>query len=78
MGYYKNLEIALQVEEPDRVPGPRPASTHLAYNYGLTRKTVLEFEKTVKAARRTRDVKRFVFLLGLLLAAAFGIGGLLV
>lgn len=66
MGYYKNLEIALQVEEPDRIPEPKPASSHVAYHYGETRKTILEFEKTIKKAKKVRDVKLLLLASGLL------------
>lgn len=31
MGYFKNELIANQVEEADRMPAPRPASTHVAF-----------------------------------------------
>lgn len=66
MGYYKNLEIALQVEEPDRIPEPKPASSHVAYHYGETRKTILEFEKMIKKAKKARDVKLLLLVTGLL------------
>lgn len=31
MGYYKNMEIAGQVEVPDRVPRPKPAIEHAVF-----------------------------------------------
>jgi hypothetical protein len=30
MGYYKQQAIAAEVEAPDRVPSPRPASSHVS------------------------------------------------
>jgi len=32
MGYYKQQLIAKQVEVGDRVPAPKPASTHIGWN----------------------------------------------
>lgn len=31
MGYFKNEIIANQVEEADRMPAPRPATSHVAF-----------------------------------------------
>lgn len=31
MGYFKNEIIANQVEEADRIPAPRPATSHVAF-----------------------------------------------
>ena len=31
MGYYKNLEVAEQLEVPERVPRPKPAIEHAVF-----------------------------------------------
>jgi hypothetical protein len=75
MGYYKNLEIALQVEEPDRVPAPKPASNHAAFRYWDSRTALVRYEKLVKEARRSEIVERLVLTLTVLLLGAAAVTG---
>lgn len=59
MGYFKQLEIANQVEVGDRIPAPKSATTHAAYP---TRKLYREIEKA------TRDNDRRLCLAKILIA----------
>ena len=38
MGYHKNQLIAEQVEEADRIPAPKPATSHVAFPTRRSRK----------------------------------------
>jgi hypothetical protein len=70
MGYYKNLEVAGQVEEADRVPPPKPASSHVAYTaqpvavsstyltYFPTRRLTRQIEKATARQERCRLLRR--------------------
>ena len=75
MGYYKNQEIALQVEEPDRVPGPKPASNHAAYRYFDSRTALARYEKLVKEAKRSQLIERIVIAATVLLLGAAAVTG---
>lgn len=48
MGYYKQLEIANQVEEADRFPAPLPARDHVALSGGMSRRVLIALEKQGK------------------------------
>jgi hypothetical protein len=62
MGYYKNLEIALQVEEPDRIPAPRPAFTHPAFRYYDSRLVRGRIEKNIRRAKREILIQRVALI----------------
>jgi hypothetical protein len=71
MGYYKNKEIANQVEEPERELPPRPAKTHLAYQYYESRAVRARQEKQMRRAQRadrleTSLVVFFIIVLGVI------------
>jgi hypothetical protein len=70
MGYFKNRIIANQVELGDRIPAPRSAKSHVAYQHGITSRRWLR-----AIEREHRDHHR-----GVALAVGFvalGIGMLL-
>jgi hypothetical protein len=67
MGYYKNIEIATQVEEPDRLPAPVPASQHIAYG---TRKQFREIYNHHRKVARAKQRKEITEISALLLASA--------
>jgi len=46
MGYLKNQLIASQTEVGDRVPAPKPASSHVAFWYHEPRKLVRARERS--------------------------------
>ena len=75
MGYYKNLEIALQVEEPDRIPAPKAAREHLAYQYYNSRKTQLRIERLRNKEQRFETVERIVLVSVVLLVGAIAVTG---
>jgi len=68
MGYFKNQLIADQVELGDRVPAPKPASSHVAYQHGiLSRRFVRNLE------REHRDYHRATVTIAGVLALGAGI-----
>lgn len=76
MGYFKNQLIAEQVEVGDRVPAPKPASSHISLEGALGRRAMRE-------ARRHNGLRwRFVwkrtllaYQVGLVLLALIAIVG---
>lgn len=55
MGYFKNQLIAEQVEVGDRVPAPRPATSHVAFP---TRRQRIEAQRLIREnlEKQTRDL----------------------
>ena len=49
MGYYKNQLIASQVEVGDRIPAPKPATSHVAFP---TRRSRVEAERISREKMR--------------------------
>lgn len=78
MGYYKNIEIESQVEEPDRTPAPKAAREHLAYRYYNSRKTQLGIERLRKKEARFETVEKIVLVSVVLLLGAIAVTGWIV
>lgn len=55
MGYHKNQLIADQIELGDRIPAPKPASSHVA---NLSRKQMTEIRRNVQR-RSKRQAREF-------------------
>lgn len=68
MGYFKNQLIAEQVELGDRVPAPRPAATHVAWNVGIVSRRWLR-----NVEREHRNYHRGRVATAVALATAAGI-----
>jgi len=68
MGYFKNQLIANQVELGDRVPAPRPASSHVAYGHGILSR---RFVRTME--REHRDYHRSSLIAVATIATAVGL-----
>jgi predicted nucleic acid-binding Zn ribbon protein len=66
MGYYKNQEIANQVEEPDRLPEPIPAARHIANGHSLTRLERNRLERYRKRVRREDLIVRLILSLAII------------
>lgn len=75
MGYYKNLEIALQVEEPDRIPAPKAATQHLAYRSYDSRVTQRRIERLRKKEARQKTFERIILVSVVFLVGAIGVMG---
>ena len=70
MGAFKNQLIAEQVEEADRVPAPKPATSHVA----LTRAQLKATRKASdQALRKTMREAVYLAVLGFTVGAVFGI-----
>lgn len=67
MGYFKNQIIANQVELGDRIPEPKPASSHVA-NMGLVSRRMLR-----DLQQEQTDAHRGKLFSGIALALAVGI-----
>ena len=65
MGYFKNQLIADQVEEADRVPAPKPATSHVS----LTRAQARAIQRATD--QQVKKTMREAYLLTLV---AFGLG----
>jgi hypothetical protein len=65
MGYFKNQLIADQVEEADRVPAPKPATSHVS----LTRAQARAIQQVTD--QQVKKIMREAYLLTLV---AFGLG----
>lgn len=77
MGYYKNLEIAGQVEEPDRYPEPIPAARHVANQYHSSRFARVRYERTIRLAKRDELVLKIVRISGLVFLLVLIAGGVI-
>jgi hypothetical protein len=75
MGYYKNEEIANQVEEPDRIPAPRPAYTHPAYRYYDSRVVQKRLEKNLRRAKREEALERFALIAAVIFIGVIAVLG---
>jgi len=75
MGYYKNQEIEMQVEEPDRVPEPKPAITHVANEQDSSRFARIRYERTLKLIRRDELILKSIRRIGLVALILLAIGG---
>jgi hypothetical protein len=75
MGYYKNLEIEMQVEEPDRVPEPKPATMHVAHQYHSSRFGRIRYERTMKLIERDELISKIIRRTGLVALVLLAIGG---
>jgi hypothetical protein len=66
MGYFKQLEIADQVEIADRIPAPKPATTHVSYP---TRRLYREIERATEQNRRNTCINKLitVFAVGIVI-----------
>lgn len=76
MGYHKQLLIANQVEVGDRVPAPKPATSHVAYHYGmLSRRWVRHQEREHRDYHNTRLVVAITVasMTGLMLGLGLGV-----
>lgn len=73
MGYYKQLEIANQVEEADRFPAPKRARDHVALSGGMSRRVLIALEKQGKneIVLRREVVIGAAFVLGALITAGW-------
>lgn len=70
MGAFKNQLIAEQVEEADRVPAPKPATSHVAF----TRAQLKAIRKASdQALRKTMREAVYLAVLGFTFGAVFGI-----
>lgn len=71
MGYFKNELIAQQVELGDRIPAPKPATIHVAWD---TRRSVKQRRATIAAAQK-RAMRKAAFdtAMGMALAALAGL-----
>lgn len=74
MGYFKNQLIANQVELGDRIPEPKPATTHVA----LSRRQTVDARRAAAARMReyervTRGLVMSGGLIGLILGVIGGI-----
>jgi len=74
MGYFKNQLIANQVELGDRIPEPKPATTHVA----LSRRQTVDARRAAAARMReyervTRGLVMSGGLIGLILGVLGGI-----
>jgi hypothetical protein len=76
VGYFKNQLIANQVELGDRVPAPRPASSHIG-NYPVSRRFSRELERTHNRYHTTRLVQVGLYAGAVGLLAGFFVGGAL-
>lgn len=69
MGAFKNQLIAEQVEEADRVPAPKPATSHIA----LTRAQLKAIRKASdQAVKKTMREAVYLMALSFTLGAVFG------
>lgn len=68
MGYFKQLEIANQVEVGDRVPAPIPATAHVANQYGLSSRRWLRHQE-----REHRDYHRNQLVVAIAVASMVGL-----
>jgi len=75
MGYYKNQEIELQVEEPDRIPEPKPAATHIANEYHSSRFARVRYERTINLSQRDELILKIVRRTSLVILGLLAIGG---
>ena len=77
MGYFQNLEIALQTEEADRIPRPVPATQHHSYP---TRRSIREIKRRANQYRMTRiqdEIAKAVVYSVTALVIGFGIGAVI-
>lgn len=74
MGYHKNLIIAGQVEEADRIPAPRPASSHVAFPTRRLTRQALRGRRYVTLSRGQYQVTMaWLTLIALGLGIAVGV-----
>jgi len=68
MGYYKQQEIADQLEVPERVPRPRPASSHVSLTVRRRemRKPARDYTTATVLGAMT-----FMFVIGIILGVTF-------
>lgn len=72
MGYFKNQLIANQVELGDRIPEPKPATTHVALN---RRQTVDARRAAAARMREYERVTRGLVMSGGLIGLILGVIG---
>jgi hypothetical protein len=75
MGYFKQLEIANQVEVGDRLPAPKPAREHVAWLSEETRADRKLKQRLARKQRRAENIDTAILLSVVMFIGIMGIWG---